>query len=1129
MENSYDLLIKKLDKFIRKYYINMLLRGLIYTFSIIAAVFIIVNVLEYYGYFNSQTRAVLFFSFITISSVITIRFFLIPLLKLYRIGKIISYEQASEIIGNHFTDVKDKLINILQLKRLDNEIENKTDETSIQLVEAGINQKISEIKLVPFLNAINIKSNIKYLKFIFIPLFIILFIFILKPDIITNASVRIVNYNTYYEKPAPFSYFIKNSKLETLQFSDFELIVELKGDEIPSQVYIIIDGIKFLMEKQNTITYKYIFKNIQKNTDFQLFAADIVSKPYKINVIPKPIITNFNIELLYPPYTKKNNEIIENNGDIVVPFGTKIIWNFVTRETLELKFLLDDKNINPKKEKNQIFSISHIALKNFFYSVKPISKNYKLSDSIVYSVNVVTDAYPDISIEEAKDTVSDMISFFRGNIKDDYGFTKLNFHYKIKNQNDSTINIENEYNIPINQNSNQQDFYYYFDLNTLNIKPGDEITYFFEVFDNDAIKGPKATKSQPMLYKAPTLKELEKQTEEKNKQLISQIEKTIFDANKLNKQIKDINKKLIDKKNLTWEDRKQIKDLLEKHEDIKESVEQIKLINKENNTKENRFKNINEEIVKKQEQLEKLFENIINEEMKKMFEELQKLMENLDKNKINEMLDKMKMNAEDISKQLDRNLELFKQIEFEKKLTESIEKLYKLANEQQKLADDTELRNKKTDELLKKQNELNQEFDDIRKKFDDLEQKNKELENPSEFKRDINKENLINQEQKNSSDALKEGKSGKATKSQKNAAQQMKELAEKMQDMQMESEMQQMGEDVETIRAILKNLIKISFKQENLLNKTQITSVRDPKYQEVINEQNLIKDDLKMVEDSLIALSKRQIRVQQIINKEISDINNNIEKLLNDLLAMNTISYINSIQNQNAISRQQYIMTSVNNLALLLNESMENMKNEMNSMKKKSGKGNSSCTKPGIGKNSQKSMKSMRQLQEELNKQIEQLKKGNKPDGQKTTQSQILSEQLAKMAAQQEAIRRQMQQYIEELKKNGEKPSNSLNDLMNQMEKTETELVNKIISQETLNRQKEILTRLLEHEKAEQKRDQEERRESNEAKDQKFSNPNSFFQYNRLKANEQEILKTVQPAFNNYYKTKVNEYFYNFK
>jgi hypothetical protein len=96
------------------------------------------------------------------------------------------------------------------------------------------------------------------------------------------------------------------------------------------------------------------------------------------------------------------------------------------------------------------------------------------------------------------------------------------------------------------------------------------------------------------------------------------------------------------------------------------------------------------------------------------------------------------------------------------------------------------------------------------------------------------------------------------------------------------------------------------------------------------------------------------------------------------------------------------------------------------------------------------------------------------------------------------------------------------------MEETETDLVNKIISDETIKRQKEILTRLLESEKAEKERDWDEKRESNEAKNEIYSNPAKFFEYNRIKIKELELLKTVPPSLKPFYKNKVNEYFYNF-
>ena len=166
-------------------------------------------------------------------------------------------------------------------------------------------------------------------------------------------------------------------------------------------------------------------------------------------------------------------------------------------------------------------------------------------------------------------------------------------------------------------------------------------------------------------------------------------------------------------------------------------------------------------------------------------------------------------------------------------------------------------------------------------------------------------------------------------------------------------------------------------------------------------------------------------------------------------------------------------------------------------------------------------------MQEALNKMMQDLKDGKQPDGKSGGQS--MSEQLARAAAQQEAIRNHLRAMAEELKKQGMGNSKELDELQRKMEQTESDIVNKMISRETIKRQQDILTRLLEHEKAEMEREMEEQRESKEAKNQKYSNPNQFFKYNNIKLKEEELLKTVPPSFKIFYKNKVNEYFYNFQ
>jgi hypothetical protein len=136
-----------------------------------------------------------------------------------------------------------------------------------------------------------------------------------------------------------------------------------------------------------------------------------------------------------------------------------------------------------------------------------------------------------------------------------------------------------------------------------------------------------------------------------------------------------------------------------------------------------------------------------------------------------------------------------------------------------------------------------------------------------------------------------------------------------------------------------------------------------------------------------------------------------------------------------------------------------------------------------------------------------------------------MSEELAKMAAQQEMIRQKLQSYQESLKKSGNgKQARDLNKTVKDMEQNETELVNSIILQESLMRQKEILTRLLEAEEAEREQKQDEKREAKEGKDVKRKYPPNIEEYLKQQNSEVELLKTIPPEMKPFYKNKVNKY-----
>jgi hypothetical protein len=1116
MNYQEDLLIAKLDEFIRKYYKNQLIKGLIYASGLVFAFYLVVALLEYYAHFDTTFRTVLFYSLIGGVLAILGNYVLVPLFKLNKMGAIITNEQAAEIIGKHFAQVKDKLLNVLQLKKVASE--NPGAAMSPLLLEASINQKIKELKPIPFTSAIDLGQNKRYLKYALIPLAIIVLLAFSAPGVITESTKRLVNHNQFYEKQAPFHFSIVNTEMKTIEQQDFPLQVKVSGEEIPENVFLQMNGNEYKLSRENVVNFGYVFKNLQHSVKFKLSADGYTSREYEISVLPNPVLLNFDIQLNYPAYLGKKNEVLRNTGDLVIPEGTKVSWNFTTKDTRSLHVSFNDTAYTLSPSSNSC-NYSSRFLKSNSYSITTSNEYIKSKDSVVYQINVVPDLYPTIQVEERKDSLSAQHLYYRGEVKDDYGFSGLSFHYKINKSDDSTntSKTQNEkyesVRIPVSAAFNQDQFMYFFDLEKLNIGPGDQVEYFFEVSDNDGVHGAKSTRTQKMLFKAPTLKELAAKSEESSQTVKSDISESIQKAKDLQKDIDALHKQVLEKKTLSYEDKKKVQDLKKKEEELEKNIEQFKQQNEKSQKEQSDYRKNDEKLLDKQKQIQDLFDQLLTDNMKKQMKDLEKLMQTMDKDKMQEQLEKMKLSNKDLEKELDRTLELFKQMEFDKKLTDTKDQLDKLAEDQKKLAEKAEDKKADSKELENKQEKMNKDFEDIRKEMKDLEKKNEALEKPhDEFKSTEPQQEKIQQDMKQSSQDLQKKENKKASKSQKSAAEKMQEMSQKLAEMQAKMQDQESGEDEAALRQILQNLVRLSFDQEALMKTLEKTRIDNPQYVKIAQNQNRLKDDSKMIEDSLFALSKRNPMIGSIVNKEVSNINSNMDKAISNLAER---------QSAEAASRQQFAMTSVNNLALLLNESL----NAMQDAAKKGKPGTGSCNKPG-GKGQKESAASLRKLQQGLNNKMGEMMKKMK-DG-KGQSGQGMSEEFARMAAQQEAIREMLQKMADQLKKDG-KGNGSLGNTSEKMDETETDLVNKRITQETIKRQQEILNKMLDYEKAEKEREMDSERKADQPKNQEFSNPNGFMEYNRLKAREVELLKTVPPSLNPYYKGKVSDYFNSFE
>lgn len=1117
-----------------------MIKGIIYALTLLLSLFLIISLLEYFGYFGTIVRAFLFWFYLLISVGVIGYYVLIPLLKMFRLGKVISYEEAANIIGQHFPEVKDKLLNLLQLQQ-------SGTTSSDQLLQAAIAQKTAQLKPVPFHLAVDLKANRKYVKYLAIPLIIIASILIFSPTLLTQPSHRITHYSTQFERPAPFTFIIENPSLEVAQQEDFELRVSVEGDAIPSEAFINIDGNIFKMQQVDKTHYLYLFKNIQRSLQFHLESAGVSSGQFTLKVFPKPAVVDFQMTLSYPAYTNKLSETLSSEGDAVVPQGTSVKWYLHTSDVDTLYFFINEEVRTIVPDANGRISFSVKAMNSFDYGFTASNHFSPNSDTLRYSITTVEDAFPMIAVVETKDSTLDDRLFFSGRIKDDYGFTKLEFIMVKTNQKDTSIKETTIVPIGINKET-VQEFYFSTNLSEIQLNPGDKLVYYFKVWDNDAVHGAKSATSQQFEVVIPSEKELENIIECNSAEAQQHAQQSMSELKKMQQDINELMRKLVDKKELNWQDKKDIQELAKKQNEVKKMLQQMQQQLQENKKLEQKYKDQSDKLLEKQQELDRLMNEVMNEEMKEMMKEIDNLMQEVDKKKVQEQLEQLKMDNADLEKQLDQNIELMKRLEMEKKVEDAIQKAEQLADKQRDLSEKTENAKGKDnkDELMKEQQELSQQFDKLQQDIKDIQKEYKELDKDLNFKVDQELMKKIDQNQQGAEDNMRKGKQKDAAKQQKDAAEQLDQLSEQLAESEQDIEQQDMAEDAELIRQLLKNLVRLSYNQESLITKVRSTYIQDPQYQSIISSQNKIKDDFRGVEDSLRAIAKRQLNVAVVINKNLSEVNNSIARSMRELLDMNQTFY-GTYKNTQASSSMQYAMTSFNNLALVLAESLDKMQNEMrsNQQKKKNGscknqgkKKSGNCSNPGKGKPSAKSMK---QMQQELNKQMEALKKQLDKQGKDQQNGQRkklgdkgsaqMSAEFARMAAQQEMIRRMMQEYGQELKQGSggdAKLAREIDQMMKQMEQTETDLVNKVITQQTINRQQQIMTRMLEHEKAEMQREKEERRQSTEGKELFHQpSPAEMEKFKRLQDKNLELFRSVPPSFSPYYKSKVNDYFYN--
>ena len=715
--NSQTALIHaNIAEYKRKFYLNQLLKGSILSLIIIAAYLTIILLSEGLFWFSTSVRTGIFFLTLALVLIVIYKFLLNPILYLYIKRRQISDEKAAKLIGSFFPEVRDHLLNILQLEKIS---------ATNAMAAASIEKKAPELQNITFSNSIDISKSFKFIKYLAIPFGIMALVLIVHPKTIIGSTQRIISYKTEFEKEAPFKFVIDPSQqFHAFRNEDLTVKMNIDGLFIPEDVIMETSSREIILQPSEGSSFEYTFSNLNKNQTFRFSSAGYKSREYQILVIERPILQAFDVKINYPHYTGLEDKVFSSISQLVVPEGTQTEWNFYTAFT-DSMWVTHQSEKSSLNQKEGTFQYQQQVSTESSFEVRLQNKYGENRDKILFEIKTIEDIFPEIDLYQIQDTVLYQSILLGGKLTDDYGIKKLSIYYKLQDQSEYE-----ELKIPLESRSNNVSFVHDWQLAKTGFSQGSELEYYLQVWDNDQVNGAKSSKTPVYQFKIPTKEEIKEQISQEASNTAKSTKEAQKKSKELNREIKAIADEIKSKQKLEWQDKKRIQELVEEKKKVQAELDKLSKEHEQYMEKRETFNKYDEDIKEKYDQLQELMEQLLDDETKKLYEKMEQLLqENTRIEEMKEMLEKLDSKEQNLSKELERSLELFKQMQVDMKMEDIKNDLSELAEKQEQLSEETESQQSSNEELQEKQNKINDEYEQIQKQMQDLDSLNSNLKN----------------------------------------------------------------------------------------------------------------------------------------------------------------------------------------------------------------------------------------------------------------------------------------------------------------------------------------------------------------------------------------------------------------
>jgi len=1102
--------------------------GIINALTATLALWIIGVSIEAIAEMEPAGRTILFWSLIGLNMAIALWQIVPPLLRYLGITRGQDDDHIARRVGTRIPDVGDRLVNTLQLYRTIHAGALAAG-YSPELVEASIAVQGEPLRHYDYTVIIERDERRRALLLFLSAVVLTGTLFLSFPGTYNGALDRLVNYNTEYVKPAPFTLTIAPGDRQLIRGDSVEIVVRAAG--IPPRIVRLSlqtgedEPEEIELRGDSLGVFRYLVPSIRATTHYRAHAGPVRTARHTFTVVERPDIRLLRASVTWPSYTSRGTEQLPDNaGDVsglrgsavnitittnVEPASAAIVQLFPRNVRLASAEIdaapqpsFDTVRIPMKIEGTSATGGFRLSRDGSYFIALVSPEGVANLSPVEYHMSVSADAPPSIALIQPTgnfDIDRTMILPTQVRIADDYGFSRLRIMYRLSaSRYAEPMKDFRPHPITLPRSrSTVMEVPYVWDMTDMDMVPEDEVEIYFEVYDNDVVTGPKMARTEVATVRFPSLEEVLKQADQQQTQASADMEQVLKQAQDARHQMDELNRELMkqlaqNKSQASWQEQRKLQELMQQQEQMQQRLEKIAEDLRAVTEKLQQAKAMSPETLKKYMDLQKLFQEMKNPALMEQMRRLQQEMEKMTPEQIAEAMKNYKYNEEQFRQAIERTMNILKRMQTEQKVDEMIRRAEELAERQERLnemmketgPDDRAMQQG----LAERQRDLANQAEQMKQMAKELEKQMAEAgeEMPLKEMQDAQQsleQNGPDDAMQQAGERMEQGDMDQAQQMGQQAGQSARDFQKKMQSVKKKMQENSQKAVTNKMKKALQDLLDLSRRQEQLKDQTEKTQANSPQFRDLARQQEQMKEQMENIANQMMSLGQKSFAVTPEMGKEMGDAIRQMQGATQSLEQRDGF---------NAGQQEGGAMSSMNNAAKMMADAIQQMQNGQ------SGQGMGF----GMGASMQQRLQQAAAQQQMINQAMQgqqgagqqgqgqegegegEGKEGKGKDGRNGEgdgSGEGEGSEMRRLRRQQQDVKKSIEELNREVKESGGTRKNMIGDLeraAQEIEEVLSDMRSGQITPETLQRQERILSRLLDATRSQRERDFEKKRES---------------------------------------------------